>query len=166
MAQMDDVAERAGVGLGTVYRHFPTKEQLAAELVADAFGRLEAQARDALAADGTAWDRFVGALRANLTELEGDAGVRAAIANTRTSAFEVFEPALARHNEALGELITAAQEEGTLRRDFHGDDLGMLLCGMSAAIDSRSYVGWHRQLTFALDGLRTPPGQPGAGQPH
>ena len=47
-AQMDDVARRAGVGVGTVYRHFPTKEALLVALALDAFERVVAEARRAL----------------------------------------------------------------------------------------------------------------------
>ena len=47
-AQMDDVARRAGVGVGTVYRHFPTKEALMEALALDHFERVLAAARKAL----------------------------------------------------------------------------------------------------------------------
>src|SRR5580704_5467771 len=52
-AQMPDVARAAKVGVGTVYRHFPTKDDLIAALVADRFERLAQKARDGVeAADG------------------------------------------------------------------------------------------------------------------
>src|SRR3954469_17115802 len=47
-AQMDDVARRAAVGVGTVYRHFPTKEALLEALAVDAFERIMARARECL----------------------------------------------------------------------------------------------------------------------
>src|SRR5215208_7208931 len=56
-AQMDDVARRAGVGVGTVYRHFPTKEALIQALVVDSFEAIAAHARAALALDDP-WDAF------------------------------------------------------------------------------------------------------------
>src|SRR5437660_11304324 len=54
-AQVPDVAKAANVGVGTVYRHFPTKDHLIAALVADRFDRLAARAREDLAA-ADAWE--------------------------------------------------------------------------------------------------------------
>src|SRR3954465_6174363 len=48
-AQMDDVARRAKVGVGTLYRHFPTKDALLAAIVEDKFERLAAMTREAMA---------------------------------------------------------------------------------------------------------------------
>src|SRR5436309_8119877 len=53
-AQMPDVAKAAKVGVGTVYRHFPTKDALIAALAAERFGRLAEEAREGIAADD-AW---------------------------------------------------------------------------------------------------------------
>ena len=52
-AQIDDIARQAGVGVGTVYRHFPTKEALLAELVREKFRLFAARAREALEDDGS-----------------------------------------------------------------------------------------------------------------
>src|SRR3954468_9163530 len=60
-AQMDDVARRAGVGVGTVYRHFPTKEALVNALALDLFERLVQHAREALAIEDP-WEAFTQAL--------------------------------------------------------------------------------------------------------
>src|SRR5438105_15429206 len=54
-AQMPDVARSANVGVGTVYRHFPTKQDLIAELVAERFERLAQKAREALETED-AWE--------------------------------------------------------------------------------------------------------------
>ena len=68
-AQIDDIAQRAGVGVGTVYRHFPTKEALMAELVRQKFRRFAAGARDALQRDGEPFAVFADLLRRNADEL-------------------------------------------------------------------------------------------------
>src|SRR6201991_4974801 len=60
-AQMDDVARRAGVGVGTVYRHFPTKEALVNALALDLFEKLVQGAREALAIEDP-WEAFTQAL--------------------------------------------------------------------------------------------------------
>src|SRR5207244_4846011 len=54
-AQMPDVARSANVGVGTVYRHFPTKQDLIAELVAERFERLAQKTREALESED-AWE--------------------------------------------------------------------------------------------------------------
>src|ERR671910_2175082 len=56
-AQIDDVAKRAKVGVGTVYRHFPTKEALLDALVRERFEEIAGYAREALERDD-AWDGF------------------------------------------------------------------------------------------------------------
>src|SRR3954453_3498702 len=60
-AQMDDVAKRAGVGVGTVYRHFPTKEALVAALALDLFARALAASQAALEIEDP-WEAFTTAL--------------------------------------------------------------------------------------------------------
>lgn len=155
-AQMNDVARHAGVGLGTVYRHFPTKAMLAAELVSESFNRMTEQAIRARDGRGQPWDRLVAALRANLTELAADAGARTAMAGGRSVDTEHWEPAWRRHQAALDALLGEARSAGVVVEDFLVDDLGMMLCGMSAAMDSRSNVGWERQLSYMLRAIQRP----------
>src|SRR3954452_22069013 len=61
-AQMDDVARRAKVGIGTVYRHFPTKEALLEALAQDRFDQMAAFAKDAFEVED-AWESLDGFLR-------------------------------------------------------------------------------------------------------
>ena len=70
-AQMDDVASRAGVGVGTVYRHFPTKEALMEALAVDRFEKVLAAGNAALERDDP-WEAFVEALWAGAELLAGD----------------------------------------------------------------------------------------------
>src|SRR3954447_24051309 len=61
-AQMPDVARAAKVGVGTVYRHFPTKDDLIAAMAAERFERLDEKARESLEADD-AWEGIAGFIR-------------------------------------------------------------------------------------------------------
>src|SRR5688500_19673412 len=61
-AQMDDIARAAGVGVGTVYRHFPTKDDLIVALVGDRFARLAERAAEALSEDDP-WEAFCDLMR-------------------------------------------------------------------------------------------------------
>src|ERR671929_2362335 len=70
-AQMDDVARRAGVGVGTVYRHFPTKEALIEALVVDAFETIAAHAHDALAIEDP-WEAFTSVMWRGAEVMAGD----------------------------------------------------------------------------------------------
>lgn len=154
-AQMSEVAQHAGVGLGTVYRNFPTKASLIAELVARGFEEM-ATAAAASREEQSGWHALDRALRSNLAMLERDPAVRNAIVSSRHEDDAAFRSAWLRHQGVLGELMVRAQAEGSLRPDIIVEDLSALLCGLSAAMDSRCYLGWERHLGVALDGLRRP----------
>ena len=74
-AQIDDVARRAGVGVGTVYRHFPTKEALVAEILRQKFRIFTENARAALERDGEPFAVFADLLRTNAEVCAGEASV-------------------------------------------------------------------------------------------
>ena len=75
--QMDEVAHRAGVGVGTVYRHFPDKEALMGELVRERFVLFNADLRHALADEHSgAFETLAGALRSNVVSIADDAATR------------------------------------------------------------------------------------------
>jgi len=151
-AQMDDVARAAGVGVGTVYRHFPTKEALVAELVRRRFETFVAHAREALA-EPDPWEAFAGLVRRNAELMARDAAVREAIARTPGS----LTAAAREREELLGlarRLVAHAQRAGSLREDFSADDLPMIMCGLSSTMSARSGFDWRRHLELILDGLR------------
>ena len=151
-AQMDDVARAAGVGVGTVYRHFPTKEALVAELVRRRFETFVGHAREALD-EPDPWEAFAGLLRRNAELMARDAAVREAISRTPGSL-----SAAAREREELLELARRiaerAQQAGVLRQDFSAEDIPMIMCGLSSTMSARSGFDWRRHLELILDGLR------------
>src|SRR5215813_1849416 len=72
-AQMDDVARKAGVGVGTVYRHFPTKMALIDALAKDAFERIAAAAEEQLArTDADPWEVLTEVVWAGAQVMVGD----------------------------------------------------------------------------------------------
>src|SRR6266481_6578371 len=85
-AQIDDVARHAGVGVGTVYRHFPTKQALLAELVRQTFRLFTGWAREALEAGGEPFALIEGLLRRIAETAAGDAGVPYALASSAAQA--------------------------------------------------------------------------------
>jgi AcrR family transcriptional regulator len=154
-AQIDEVARRAGVGVGTVYRHFPTKEELLGELVAERFRAFAAAAREALDGDGDAWEAFAGVLRRNAEMVARDVGVQHALARS-PEAWAAAEPERRALRAVGAELVERAHAAGVLRPDFTVDDLPMLMCGLSSTMSIDSY-DWRRHLEILLAGLRAAP---------
>src|SRR5438045_6447724 len=91
-AQIDDVARRAGVGVGTVYRHFPNKELLMAELVRRKFRILTARASEALEREGEPFTVLRDLLRDNAEQLRRDAGMQQALAGFDEHIWAQAEP--------------------------------------------------------------------------
>jgi AcrR family transcriptional regulator len=150
-AQMDDIARKAKVGVGTVYRHFPTKEALVSELVRRKFARFVANAREGLE-EADPWEAVAGVLRANAAVMAGDAAVREMVLRTPNAwSFAVAEREELR--EGGDRLVRRAQEAGVLRPDFVVDDIPMIMCGVSSTMASPAF-DWRRHLELVLDGLR------------
>jgi AcrR family transcriptional regulator len=153
-AQMDDVARQAGVGVGTVYRHFPTKQALLGALIVDAFDRIAAAGRQALDEP----DPWAGLTRVLWFAAETLAGDRA-FSEIMASDYEVPAGATAGQaslTESVTELMRRAQEAGSLRADAIVDDVPMLMCGvgMGQVKPHRCDASWRRHLQIVIDGLR------------
>lgn len=153
-AQIDDVARHAGVGVGTVYRHFPTKEALLAELVRQKFRLFADRARDALAKDGEPFALIEGLIRRNAATAASDAGIQYALASAGEQA---WTQAQAEQDELLAltaELIERARRAGTIRPDVEATDIGMLMCGLCSTMGARPDFDWRRHLDLVIDVLR------------
>ena len=154
-AQMDDVAHRAGVGVGTVYRHYPTKEALLVELVREKFKRFAAAARDALERDGEPFEVLVEVMRANAEALARDAGTQQVLAGAGE---HIWSHAAAEQTELLeltSRLIDRAVRAGSIRPDVTANDIGMLMCGLSATMaHPAAGFDWRRHLELLIDMLR------------
>lgn len=153
-AQMDDIAARAGVGVGTVYRHFPTKEQLMGELVRQKFLLLIAHAEEAAAAEGDAFERFCALLLRNAEWIERDAAVQRTLMGVGPAVWAIAQPAVDRLEEVVAPLMDEAHADGTLRADFTVGDVGTVMCGVCATMSSPG-MDWRKHLEILLDGLRS-----------
>lgn len=155
-SQMEAIAHRAGVGVGTVYRHFPTKDALVAQLIRGKFEGFVAHARAALAVEDP-WEAFASFMRANARDCATDVGTQ--------HVFLLSDPAITEElAEQTGlyplaqELIGRAQAAGVMRPDFHAADVGMVMCGVASALHQNHPLwDWERHLGFLLDGLRAVP---------
>jgi AcrR family transcriptional regulator len=154
-AQIDDVARHAGVGVGTVYRHFPTKQALLTELVRQTFRLFTERAREALEAGGEPFALIEGLLRRIAETAAGDAGVQYALASSDAQAAR--SEAQAEQDEliaVIAELIERARRAGTIRPDIEAIDIAMLICGVVSAMGPRPGFDWRRHLDLMIDTLR------------
>lgn len=155
-AQMPDVARLANVGVGTIYRHFPTKDDLISALVADRFERLAQKAREGLENEDP-WEaiadfiRFAAEIQAEDRGLCEVMGSRPGMMNEAARGADL--------PELSHKLVTRAQRSGQLRRDLTWEDIPMIACGLGriTQTDIGPAVGrWPRFVEIILDGLRAP----------
>jgi AcrR family transcriptional regulator len=153
-AQMDDVARRADVGIGTVYRHFPTKEALLNALSDEVFAVVAVYVRTLLTLDDP-WEAFTRAMWFGAEKTAGDRAFTEILAATRK-----FPPRTCPGKEDLlvttAELIDRCKAAGVMRQDAMVDDVGLLMCGVGSAAAMEHSVpdAWRRHLAIVLDGLR------------
>jgi AcrR family transcriptional regulator len=154
-AQIDDVARHAGVGVGTVYRHFPTKQALLTELVRQTFRLFTEWAREALEAGGEPFALIEGLLRRIAETAAGDVGVQYAL--TSSAAQAARSEAQAEQDEliaVIAELVERARRAGTIRPGIEATDIAMLICGVVSAMGPRPGFDWRRHLDLVIDTLR------------
>jgi AcrR family transcriptional regulator len=154
-AQMDDVAREAGVGVGTVYRHFATKDALIGELMRIKFDHhAEVARRWAQRAEG--WAAFEGFLRETFGEMAKDATMQRMMWVVNDAALDYAEDARLVLAEVVDGLIASAHAEGTLRPDFVGSDMPALMCSVGGVMSAqhKRMPPWQRIADVVIDGLR------------
>jgi AcrR family transcriptional regulator len=154
-AQIPDVARTAKVGVGTVYRHFPTKDDLIAALAAERFERLAEKAREELEAEDP-WQGLCDFIRFSAQIQADDRG----LCDVMGSRPEVVGASA----EAVGldglcdRLVKRAQRSGDLRKDLDWQDIPMIACGLGGITKAHGPGAgrWPRLVEIVLDGLRAP----------
>jgi AcrR family transcriptional regulator len=157
-AQMPDIAKAAKVGVGTVYRHFPTKDDLIAALAEDRFQRLADKVREGIEADDP-WEGLCDFIRF-AAELQADDRGLCEVMGSRPEVMN--ESALAVGLDKLtDDLVKRAQRSGELRKDLDWQDIPMIACGMSSVTQPTMGPGngrWPRLVEIIIAGLRAPAG--------
>ena len=157
-AQIDDIARLAGVGVGTVYRHFPYKEALMGELVRERFVGFNERLRAAARSDDDPFEALAGAMRENAASVAEDAATRYAFMSGGERVFEYASSEAAEFLELNRELVRRAQANGTLRGDFTAEHVPMLMCAMCATIDvNKPGWDWRDMLEMLVAGMRAQP---------
>jgi AcrR family transcriptional regulator len=141
-AGVAEIAERAGVGVGTIFRRFPCKEDLLVAIVEARVSEIVGIAREA-----SSFREFM----REATALH--IGDRCLCESVGTAVFDRPELRAARDaaREAVGTLLLRAQRAGEVRTDLTVDDVPVILLGVARAAPAD---GWERYLDFALAGLR------------
>ena len=153
---MDEIARRAGVGVGTVYRRFPEKELLIDALFEQRIGELVALA-EAARERPSAWEGLTVFFEGVVARLAADRGLKEVVLSTAHGQERVAH-ARGRIAPVVDELIAQAKAEGELRPDIAGSDLGLIQFMLGALADSTRELHpelWRRFLAIVLDGLRT-----------
>src|SRR3954462_1645412 len=129
-ASLEAVARRAGVGIGTLYRHFPTRETLF-EAVYRREGEQLVELAEQLKSDAAPVDALRRWLRSNVEVVATKKGMLAALALAVHGSSELYAYAFERLTKAVGALLDRAVAAGELRGDISPEDLLRALVGMS-----------------------------------
>lgn len=150
---IDEIARRAGVGAGTVYRHFPTKEALFQAVIAERIRGVVEEGRTLLAEADPA-DAMFAFLRSMVLQWgAADRGLVDALAGSGIDVNTVVPEAEDEYLSVLGDLLAAGQKAGTVRDDVTVADVKALLVGCQAMQSYNDDVA-ERVTSVVFDGLR------------
>ena|SRR5690349_3051204 len=154
-AGLDQIAQHAGLGVGTVYRRYPDKDQLIDALFEDRIAAIAALAEEA-AAHPDPWAGLVGFFERSLAEQAADRGLRQLLlsgardcAHVNAGREQIAPP--------LHRLVDRAHAAGVLREDVTVQDIPMITLMLGGLMDASRATApdlWRRYLDLILDGLR------------
>ncbi len=152
---MTEIARRAGLGVATLYRRFPTKEELVAEAFAGEMGEC-ADLLDAALSDPDPWRAFSRVIEQVCAMQAGNHGFSMALLTAFPQSTD-FTALRERTDRALAELVRRAQEAGALRRDFDPADLPLVFVansGLRAAAPEVAPDASRRLVAYLLQAFR------------
>jgi AcrR family transcriptional regulator len=151
----DDIAREAGVGVGTVYRRFPDKEQLIDALFEARIQEIADVARAAVDHPDP-WEALVGFLMRTQELQSQDRGLKELVLGGSRGA----ERAVAARSliaPLAGQILQRAKDAGAVRSDFELTDLPMIQLAIGTIAESSRDIApdiWRRTMTLVIDGLR------------
>lgn len=155
-ASLDDIAKRAGVGPGTLYRHFPHRDALLAAVIGDSVDALHARARELLEADDPD-EALAEWLRAAVAHAGTYRGLAASLMSSMYDEGSPLHASCEGMHAAGGQLLDRAQRLGRVRPEVNAADLFEIIAAVAWA-GERAPAGrdaGERLLPLVLDGLRT-----------
>lgn len=148
------IARRAGVGAGTVYRHFPSKEILVEAVLADHVERMVVAA-DRWATQAAPGEALFGFLVEVIEKFAGRQAFCDALTADRSWPRATLGAAVQRFHDALDHLLAKAKQAGTIRPDLHTDDLtAFTVAGAALRAAHQNRARATRVVRMLLDGLR------------
>jgi AcrR family transcriptional regulator len=155
---LEEIARRAGVGIGTLYRHFPTRQALLEAVYQDQAGQLRARA-DALLDSDSPGEAFAAWLHALVAFSSTKRSLTAAMVATLGKDSELMSACSKLIKEAADALLTRAQQAGAVRPDVNPTDVIRLVHGVSMVSEYApgDPAQADRMLALVLDGLRPQP---------
>jgi AcrR family transcriptional regulator len=155
-APLEEIARRAGVGIATLYRRFPSRVELLDAVLADNLQAHIAVAEQALATDDP-WDGFAFYLEQSCRLQAEDRGLND-VMGMRFPRATAVEAAKTRLFELVGQVVDRAQQSGQLRADLTPEDLAFLNWANTRILPAVRAAGapeaWRRHLGLLLDGFR------------
>jgi AcrR family transcriptional regulator len=154
-ASLDDVARRAGLGVGTAYRHFANKYELARAIFTDAIDQIIVKAEDAARLDDP-WDGLVAFLEATAEAQTADRGLREVLMGVHDP--DDMKRVNERITAALATTVERAKQAGAVRPDIELSDIGvvvLMLCMVADVTGDFAPDLWRRYLPMLLDSLRS-----------
>jgi AcrR family transcriptional regulator len=152
-APLDEIAKRAGVGAGTLYRHFPSRESLIEAVYRNEVDQLGIRATELLADHGPAeaLDRW---MREQVLFVNHRRGLAVSLKATLTPDSDTMTWCRTRLVDACRELVDAGRATGTIRPEVQPYDLLRLSHGLAVASESGTPADADRMLNVVLAGLR------------
>lgn len=153
---MQEIAEQAGVGVGTLYRHFGSKDEMAGAILAHHVDAMAFRVGEIAARGGSPFERLSRALRRSAGDLAANPLARFCLTGAGAAARLHAVAARRRFERSFVALIEGARRDGSLRPGFGPDDVGTLMAAVCTVTDERRPECAQRLLDIAIDGLRAP----------
>lgn len=154
-AGYDEIARRAGVGVGTVYRRFPERDELVQALFESRIAEIVAVA-DRAAAMPDPWEGLTTFMMGALEHQYADRGLKEIMARI-ISKDDHVSVGRDRLGPLVESMVERAQAAGALRSDVGATDVGAVLMLMNSLTTPTQPELWRRYLALFLDGLRQRP---------